>query len=116
MTRLCVASDLGRMLLIPMVTPGAAGASPRGDEAGWPVELSVQRRVMHWATVSAAPRSRGHWRRTLQAPGRRTGFLAAAAQVEQADEALDDQDQADQAAGAVQHCAAVAQDPARHAA
>jgi hypothetical protein len=43
MTRLCVASDLGRMLLIPIVTARAAAASPRGDEASSPVGPSVRR-------------------------------------------------------------------------
>src|SRR4051794_37814095 len=82
MTRLCVASDLGRMLLIPIVTPGAAGASSRGDEAGWPVELSVQREGDALRDAPRpAPRSSGHWRRALPAPGRPTGFLAAAAQT-----------------------------------
>jgi len=30
MTRLCVASDLGCMLLIPIVTPGPLGHPPEG--------------------------------------------------------------------------------------
>jgi len=43
MTRLCVASDLGCMLLIPIVTPGPLGHPPEGMKQARPVEPPVRR-------------------------------------------------------------------------